>query len=127
MTRNKPKLSACPFCGGEAELQTGQTCGATLKTQYLVRCNQCGTTSGWWNLESEAAWAWNRRTCNCEKMDKQAIEETVRGAAVDLITDTMTGKYDGWDDGALIEEYYERMLQAIRYQMATPVEQGDAE
>ena len=121
----KKKLNDCPFCGGKAELQTGETCGETQKTEYFVRCNLCGTSSSWWNLESEAVWAWNRRTCKCEKMDERAIEEIVKGAMLDTITYEMDGQYDGYTPSAMIFECYERTIQAIRYQLTTPVEQEE--
>lgn len=53
------------------------------------------------------------------------IEETVKGAALDLITDEMEGKYDGYTPSAMIFECYERIIQAIRYQLTTPVEQEE--
>ena len=47
------ELKACPFCGGQVEVKTGE---AMLEQ---VRCPSCGATSQWSTTARET---WNKRT-----------------------------------------------------------------
>lgn len=51
---------------------------------------------------------------------RETMENTLRGAFMDIMTDYMEGKYAGVSQPALIEECYERVINAIRYQSQTP-------
>lgn len=51
-----------------------------------------------------------------EETPQATIEDTVRCAFMDLISDSMGGKYKGFAQSAMIEECYERVIDAIRYQ-----------
>ena len=65
-------LKPCPFCGGEAELETRKGCSGM--TQYRYRCSECHAAKGRWHGGISghpwtAAEAWNaraERTCECD-------------------------------------------------------------
>lgn len=45
----------CPFCGGEAKIQSGTNC-------LWPECTTCKTSpGGWWITEAEAWAAWDKR------------------------------------------------------------------
>lgn len=55
------KLKRCPFCGGEADVETGVDFG------FYVECQQCGcllgkgSGCGYYDTIKESVIAWNRR------------------------------------------------------------------
>lgn len=53
------KLSECPFCGGEAEINRINHCYEWL---YEARCPDCGCGTDGCDEEWRAAEMWNRRT-----------------------------------------------------------------
>lgn len=55
-----------------------------------------------------------------EKLYRETMENTLRGAFMDIMTDYMIGKYAGVSQPAMIEECYERVINAIRHQSQTP-------
>ena len=62
-----PALLPCPFCGGEAHVNSGQRVGTRDHGWRWVRCRSCGAQSGGRNEGSEVATiaavvsAWNAR------------------------------------------------------------------
>ena len=56
------ELKKCPFCGGDAVMETFTT-AMEKKPRFRVRCTNCSCDLGWdhWSLE-EAQDAWNKRT-----------------------------------------------------------------
>lgn len=67
------ELKPCPFCGGEAVMQTFTT-AMEKEPRYRVRCSNCWCQTDWdnWTVE-EAEAEWNTRKeprCrNCRKDD----------------------------------------------------------
>lgn len=66
------QLSACPFCGGEAELRAHRHRDANGKRRYIphIQCKECGSVRGWKDMPfngekkehvRKAVAAWNRR------------------------------------------------------------------
>ena len=57
------ELKSCPFCGGEAfidsEWTIGQICAYLV---FFVICTQCGCRTGFFEKPSHAEAAWNRRS-----------------------------------------------------------------
>ena len=51
------ELKPCPFCGGEATMIRGDT----KLVQYVVKCDECGALSNWFDKEEKAVENWNRR------------------------------------------------------------------
>ena len=67
-----PELAPCPFCGGAAELVTRDVepqndpwYGKKMETFVLCECGCClfdgGFHEGFWDAETRAVEAWNRR------------------------------------------------------------------
>ncbi len=55
-------LLPCPFCGGETELDAGETLDDhVVKLTYYVFCYGCFVQSAKFPSEAEAIAAWNRR------------------------------------------------------------------
>ena len=50
----KEKIKPCPFCGGEAELNSG--------VENWVECTVCHNRTDTWLCDSKAIERWNRRT-----------------------------------------------------------------
>lgn len=49
------KLEHCPFCNGtKIDL-------ALIGDEFAMRCSNCGASTGWYETETEAIAAWNRR------------------------------------------------------------------
>ena len=58
------KLKPCPFCGGEAALQTAQF-GAEKESRYRIKCTKCPVEIGWDYYSIEGCTViWNRRAKN---------------------------------------------------------------
>ena len=56
----KIELKPCPFCGSKAEMVEQRL--PNTATRYGVCCGECDNgTWKWYESESEAAAAWNRR------------------------------------------------------------------
>ena len=55
------ELKNCPFCGGEAKMETFTT-AQEKKPRFRVRCCDCWCMTEWdnWSIE-EAAAKWNKR------------------------------------------------------------------
>ena len=61
MQNKTPKLKRCPFCGGEACMQEHVFVG--YRSTYGIVClDCCCETRQFYDTETEAAEAWNRRT-----------------------------------------------------------------
>ena len=62
------ELKPCPFCGGEAVLDTRKTVTTHIEYQnYRVICLYCGITTGWFPLDEgkeNVISTWNRRADN---------------------------------------------------------------
>lgn len=57
------ELKHCPFCGADdAEMRNAWA----LNDVYYVRCYTCGCTTELFDMEEEAAEAWNRRAEGCD-------------------------------------------------------------
>ena len=56
----KELLRSCPFCGGEAELQSGW-----CELDNYVVCLTCKSSTRFFNAEKFAIEAWNRRDGDC--------------------------------------------------------------
>ena len=57
------KLKPCPFCGSSniaPEEEYGSDCGYSFGG-HLVICNNCGVQTKYYETETEAIEAWNRR------------------------------------------------------------------
>lgn len=56
------RMKRCPFCGGEANMQTFTT-AAEKVPRYRVKCLDCWCMTDWDNFSTEEAAAkWDRRT-----------------------------------------------------------------
>ncbi len=55
-------LLNCPFCGGEASFDYGETLSESWMD--FVTCSQCGTRTKNFKNKSEAVEAWNKRLKN---------------------------------------------------------------
>lgn len=55
-----PQLLKCPFCGGEAQVESLEIAG--MRNPHFVRCLDCGAQSWPWLIGYDIAIkAWNRR------------------------------------------------------------------
>lgn len=100
------KLKPCPFCGGEAKLQEVPQASEI----YFVECDDCKIRTLLKYDREEAIADWNART------EAPIAENTVKGVFMDLITDSMDGKYERYTPPAMIQECCEKVIKAIRYQ-----------
>jgi Lar family restriction alleviation protein len=59
------ELKSCPFCGGEAVLETypDPPGGTKWEEPYYVACKSCGTYKNDFPTEGDAIADWNRRIC----------------------------------------------------------------
>ena len=62
------ELKRCPFCGGEAELQSWYIKGIANKKHYRMRCKNCGCNclNREYASTGKAMKAWNRRASDDE-------------------------------------------------------------
>lgn len=54
------KLKRCPFCGGEALVCIKPFIGESGRG-FVVECDGCWASTGYYETEEEAIEAWNRR------------------------------------------------------------------
>ena len=54
------KIKPCPFCGGDAELQSADFKGAV----WFVVCHKCEIKTFFFSSPAKAARRWNRRAKN---------------------------------------------------------------
>ena len=61
MLSNCKQLKSCPFCGGDAMIESFQ-CAGEKTPRYRTGCTQCWCETDWDNYSvSDAVEKWNRR------------------------------------------------------------------
>lgn len=107
------ELRRCPFCGGEAEVRE-------LEQVYYAKCTECNIRTTFdFDMEVPKA-KWNARVIGLSE-----IEGTVSHAFIDLLDDSAEGKYKDFCQGALIQECYERVIDAIKDACIPVREEGE--
>ena len=66
------ELKPCPFCGGEAELNTIDESDSTVIN--AVWCIDCESEGGYYSTEAKAIKTWNTRTSEPETYDEIQAE-----------------------------------------------------
>lgn len=60
MSKKKPHLEPCPFCGSD----NVNVYGWSVMVEYNIQCDNCGCSTKDWESVKEAVVAWNKRTNN---------------------------------------------------------------
>lgn len=84
------ELKACPFCGGEAQLQTPEDMGSI---EGSVMCMSCYASDKGFDNWKDAIEAWNTRT-----LPDGMVNLAMSGETVKLISRTITLKMNGDPD-----------------------------
>lgn len=72
-------LLPCPFCGGEATVQTTRH---GYPPMHWVRCVPCEASAGAFHSRESAAKAWNSRNLQCGHCCGSGVNECGQGCAL---------------------------------------------